>query len=97
MIIAQDESGGFKDKPGKQVDYYHTNYSLSGLSILEHSYKFSQDDEGRSLAFQIDVEREEEEEGGGGGGGGGDNFTNPIHPVFGIPIKFVKNVMIILN
>lgn len=87
MIIAQDESGGFKDKPGKQVDYYHTNYSLSGLSILEHSYKFSQDDEGRSLAFQIDVEREEEEE---GGGGGGDNFTNPIHPVFGIPIKFVK-------
>ena len=37
-------------------------------------------------------EEEEEEEGGGGGGGGGggDNFTNPIHPVFGIPIKFVK-------
>ena len=33
-------------------------------------------------------EGEEEEE---------DNFTNPIHPVFGIPIKFVKNVMIILN
>lgn len=87
LIIAQDESGGFKDKPGKQVDYYHTNYSLSGLSILEHSYKFSQDDEGRSLAFQIDVEREEEER---GGGRGGDNFTNPIHPVFGIPIKFVK-------
>ena len=90
LIIAQDESGGFKDKPGKQVDYYHTNYSLSGLSILEHSYKFSQDDEGRSLAFQIDVEREEEEEEEEGGGGGGDNFTNPIHPVFGIPIKFVK-------
>ena len=34
LIIAQDESGGFKDKPGKQVDYYHTNYSLSGLSFL---------------------------------------------------------------
>eukprot|EP01016_Furgasonia_blochmanni_P046122 TRINITY_DN6597_c0_g1_i2.p2 TRINITY_DN6597_c0_g1~~TRINITY_DN6597_c0_g1_i2.p2 ORF type:complete len:148 (-),score=30.08 TRINITY_DN6597_c0_g1_i2:159-542(-) len=27
------EKGGFFDKPGKSVDYYHTNYALSGLSI----------------------------------------------------------------
>lgn len=78
LIIAQEETGGFKDKPGKQVDYYHTNYSLSGLSILEHNYEFSQD-KTFSLAFQIDINKEEE-----------DNFTNPIHPVFGIPINFVK-------
>ncbi|KAH7619658.1 hypothetical protein Ndes2526B_g06641 [Nannochloris sp. 'desiccata'] len=28
--------GGLRDKPGKQVDYYHTCYCLSGLSSAQH-------------------------------------------------------------
>lgn len=29
-------NGGFRDKPGKSVDFYHTNYTLAGLSISEY-------------------------------------------------------------
>jgi|LauGreSBDMM110SN_4_FD.fasta_scaffold17899_2 protein farnesyltransferase subunit beta len=29
--------GGMRDKPGKSRDFYHTCYSLSGLSIAQHS------------------------------------------------------------
>ena len=29
--------GGLRDKPGKAVDYYHTCYCLSGLSVSQHS------------------------------------------------------------
>ena len=27
------ETGGFVDKPGKNVDYYHTSYAMSGLNL----------------------------------------------------------------
>jgi len=27
------ETGGFVDKPGKNIDYYHTNYSMMGLNL----------------------------------------------------------------
>lgn len=30
------DNGGFRDKPGKTPDYYHTCYCLSGLSIAQH-------------------------------------------------------------
>jgi protein farnesyltransferase subunit beta len=33
----QSASGGLKDKPGKQPDFYHTCYALSGLSLAQHS------------------------------------------------------------
>ncbi|RWW02981.1 hypothetical protein GW17_00033899 [Ensete ventricosum] len=29
--------GGFKDKPGKQRDFYHSCYCLSGLSVSQYS------------------------------------------------------------
>lgn len=29
--------GGLRDKPGKQPDYYHTCYCLSGLSAVQHA------------------------------------------------------------
>ncbi|RCK58810.1 Protein farnesyltransferase subunit beta [Candida viswanathii] len=37
LRIAQEETGGFRDKPGKGVDFYHTNYTLAGLSLVEHT------------------------------------------------------------
>ena len=36
-ICAVQLKGGLRDKPGKAVDYYHTCYCLSGLSVSQHS------------------------------------------------------------
>ena len=36
LRCCQGERGGFKDKPGKPPDYYHTCYCLSGLSAMQH-------------------------------------------------------------
>lgn len=35
LICAQNEDGGLRDKPGKRPDFYHTCYSLAGLSICQ--------------------------------------------------------------
>ncbi|KAF3781384.1 farnesyltransferase subunit beta protein [Nymphaea thermarum] len=37
LLCSQVLEGGFKDKPGKHRDYYHTCYCLSGLSVCQHS------------------------------------------------------------
>jgi len=37
LICCQHPLGGLIDKPGKQRDYYHTCYALSGLAISQHS------------------------------------------------------------
>ncbi|CAM9224600.1 unnamed protein product [Phaeothamnion confervicola] len=36
LTCAQQWDGGLRDKPGKQRDYYHTCYNLSGLSAAQH-------------------------------------------------------------
>lgn len=36
LICCQDIRGGLVDKPGKSRDYYHTCYTLSGLSVAQH-------------------------------------------------------------
>ena len=36
LLCAQEVSGGLRDKPSKQRDFYHSCYSLSGLSIIQH-------------------------------------------------------------
>ncbi|XP_038718635.1 protein farnesyltransferase subunit beta-like isoform X2 [Tripterygium wilfordii] len=38
LLCSQDQEGGFRDKPGKHRDYYHTCYCLSGLSVSQHSW-----------------------------------------------------------
>eukprot|EP01026_Neomeris_dumetosa_P011348 TRINITY_DN14086_c0_g1_i3.p2 TRINITY_DN14086_c0_g1~~TRINITY_DN14086_c0_g1_i3.p2 ORF type:complete len:337 (+),score=43.26 TRINITY_DN14086_c0_g1_i3:226-1236(+) len=35
LLCSQIETGGFVDKPGKMVDWYHTCYCLSGLAIAQ--------------------------------------------------------------
>ena len=37
LYCSQYYSGGFTDRPGNSSDYYHTCYSLSGLSLAQHS------------------------------------------------------------
>lgn len=36
LICCQDPRGGLVDKPGKSRDYYHTCYTLSGLSVAQN-------------------------------------------------------------
>eukprot|EP01112_Ceratiomyxa_fruticulosa_P014777 TRINITY_DN4271_c0_g1_i1.p1 TRINITY_DN4271_c0_g1~~TRINITY_DN4271_c0_g1_i1.p1 ORF type:complete len:440 (+),score=66.27 TRINITY_DN4271_c0_g1_i1:671-1990(+) len=36
IVNCQDQTGGFRDKPGKSRDYYHTCYALSGMSISQY-------------------------------------------------------------
>ena len=36
LVCCQDTRGGLVDKPGKSRDYYHTCYTLSGLSVAQH-------------------------------------------------------------
>ncbi|GHP01360.1 hypothetical protein PPROV_000011600 [Pycnococcus provasolii] len=36
LACSQLEEGGFRDKPGKARDLYHTCYALSGLSAAQH-------------------------------------------------------------
>ena len=36
LICCQYPGGGLIDKPGKPRDFYHTCYTLSGLSVAQH-------------------------------------------------------------
>ncbi|KAF2358264.1 PFTB repeat [Trinorchestia longiramus] len=36
LLCCQHPSGGLIDKPGKSPDFYHTCYTLSGLSVAQH-------------------------------------------------------------
>ncbi|XP_050381338.1 protein farnesyltransferase subunit beta isoform X2 [Argentina anserina] len=36
LLCTQAENGGLRDKPGKNQDFYHTCYCLSGLSVCQH-------------------------------------------------------------
>uniref|UniRef100_A0A8C9GE34 Protein farnesyltransferase subunit beta n=1 Tax=Piliocolobus tephrosceles TaxID=591936 RepID=A0A8C9GE34_9PRIM len=36
LLCSQGNNGGMKDKPTEKVDYYHTCYALSGLSLIEN-------------------------------------------------------------
>ncbi|GAA0174121.1 acyltransferase [Lithospermum erythrorhizon] len=37
ILLCSQVKGGFRDKPGKNRDHYHTCYCLSGLSISQYS------------------------------------------------------------
>ncbi|GER35749.1 farnesyl-protein transferase beta subunit [Striga asiatica] len=37
ILLCTQEEAGFRDKPGKRRDHYHTCYVLSGLSICQYS------------------------------------------------------------
>lgn len=37
LLCCQVNTGGLRDKPGKSRDYYHSCYSLSGLTLAQHS------------------------------------------------------------
>lgn len=36
LICCQNLHGGLLDKPGRHRDFFHTCYTLSGLSVAQH-------------------------------------------------------------
>ena len=98
LRIAQitDGDGGFRDKPGKWPDFYHTNYSLCGVSLCQHQYYYdcykdvncdekkslnlSNNERDTPLAFKI---RANPVDGSG-------KSTYPVHPVFGVPVSYIN-------
>ncbi|CAH6723108.1 protein farnesyltransferase subunit beta [[Candida] jaroonii] len=70
LNCAQDSvKGGFKDKPNTRVDFYHTNYSLLGLSCSEYNFE-----SGDLLAYDFKTNEIND-----------DTNVSPINPVFGLP------------
>lgn len=65
------EIGGLRDKPGKNPDFYHTNYTLCGLSMAEHIYQCDITD-GFHFTVKDDIE--------------GATYSVPVNPIFGLPI-----------
>ncbi|EKE38995.1 hypothetical protein ENUP19_0121G0070 [Entamoeba nuttalli] len=37
ILASQNKDGGYRDKPSKRPDLYHTNYALSGISSILHA------------------------------------------------------------
>lgn len=62
--------GGFKDKPGKSNDIYHTNYSLLGLALSTNNQNFENYDREEDFNYLFNWDYLEVED---------------MHPVFAIP------------
>lgn len=75
------ENGGFKDKPGKSVDFYHTNYTLCGLSICEHYYEFLSIDKAERDAYAYLIKSEKISD---------DYLTYEINPIFSLPMGMAE-------
>lgn len=63
--------GGFRDKPGKSRDFYHTCYCLSGLSVCQHA---SLKDADSSPAMQDVL-------------GSYSNLLEAIHPLYNVILE----------
>ncbi|XP_068637034.1 protein farnesyltransferase subunit beta [Aristolochia californica] len=68
LLCSQVLEGGFKDKPGKYRDFYHTCYCLSGLSVCQYCCS---EDVGESPPPRGIL-------------GPYDNLLKPIHPLFNV-------------
>lgn len=77
LRCSQHKFGGFRDKPGKGVDYYHTNYTLMGLSICEHLLKLKSSSELLGFTFEEIDET-------------ASTHTKPVNPVFGLPLGYAE-------
>ncbi|GFS45101.1 prenyltransferase family protein [Actinidia rufa] len=71
ILLCSQVEGGFRDKPGKHKDYYHTCYCLSGLSVCQYSWSKMADSQplpGMVLGPQS-------------------NLLQPIHPLFNVVLE----------
>ena len=77
LVCCQMAVGGLLDKPGKRRDYYHSCYTLSGVSVLQHyphSAELGPFDD--KVVF-----------------GHASNLLQPTHPVFNIRMDKVSGAL----
>ncbi|KAJ8331000.1 CAAX farnesyltransferase (FTase) subunit beta [Batrachochytrium dendrobatidis] len=79
VVCCQGGRGGLRDKPRKPVDYYHTCYCLSGLSVAQHIYT---EHNGQVTAVPRSPIF-----------GSSTNLVNPTHPAYNICINRAKNII----
>lgn len=70
LWCCQEQEGGFKDKPGKHRDFYHTCYCLSGLSVCQHCCSKEADSSPPPKAIF----------------GPYQNLVEPIHPLYNVAL-----------
>lgn len=75
LLCSQVLEGGFKDKPGKYRDHYHSCYCLSGLSICQYSWSKKADSSPLPNAVL----------------GPYSNLLEPVHPLHNVVLdKYLK-------
>ncbi|XBW35093.1 hypothetical protein QEN19_000655 [Hanseniaspora menglaensis] len=82
LFYCQDndkELPGLRDKPGKNSDFYHTNYILMGLSLCEYNEQFSIGEGG-----SLDVNYREHES-------DINKDVHPVNPLYGVPIYVLQS------
>ncbi|URE37401.1 protein farnesyltransferase subunit [Musa troglodytarum] len=78
LLCSQVLEGGFRDKPGKQRDFYHSCYCLSGLSVSQYSW--SKDDGEPPLTSAVL--------------GPYTNLLEPVHPLYNVARKISSNSLL---
>lgn len=71
LLCSQDLEGGFRDKPGKSRDFYHTCYCLSGLSVCQYSLSKDEDTPPSSTAVL----------------GPFSNLLDRVHPLYNVVVE----------
>ncbi|XP_031379770.1 protein farnesyltransferase subunit beta [Punica granatum] len=71
LLCSQLQEGGFRDKPGKARDFYHTCYCLSGLSACQYSWSEDLDFPPAPQAVL----------------GPYSNLLEPIHPLYNVVLR----------
>ncbi|OWB55417.1 hypothetical protein B5S28_g1289 [[Candida] boidinii] len=75
-----DQTGGFRDKPGKRADFYHTNYVLSGLGMCQNYQEYNFDEKfGYAFSYKPGIIKDSNVI---------DNLESniivPVDPIFGV-------------
>lgn len=72
LICCQSLEGGFRDKPTRGRDYYHTCYALSGLSVAQNNIPLSHNSSTPNEHIELTVV------------GAGSNLLREIHPIHNV-------------
>lgn len=88
ICCCQDEHGGMKDKPEMYPDFYHTCYSLCGLSACQYIHLIEPgtvDDYGFEFSTLLIEDGDVIDQ-------NPVNFVNCIDPIFSLPMGFAKRI-----
>lgn len=81
LYCCQSPKGGLRDKPGKNPDAYHTNYTLCGMSGAQYKYRYIGGDDAKlgDYAFHWKSEASPEVQ------VPANSYVKPINPIHVVP------------